>query len=316
MTFWLLALSAAADESFSRALVVARPSPWLGPVDIVVTVGGSKAPASHEVKHPTGIPDDRVREVVLRLGSPQCRHFHIEQVLGGTDTGSVLWSGSVVLASILSANAATFGISPGSSVVELGTGLGLVSIVASCLGASVVATDGDQDILPMTRRNLLRNLDGGSGEVNVTRLLWGDVPAARALGTFDLVVGADVVYGSDIVVDDAVREASFAQLLCTMWLLSHSSTTVVLAYRKRKPIEARFFALLTQHFDSERLQIPRARLVGIGVPEASGVEVFIIRPRGLHKRDATGGAQSGSSQEVQPPYCATSYDLANEILRP
>ena len=80
-------------------------------------------------------------------------------------------------------------------MLELGTGLGLVSITASCLGAPVVATDGDEAILPLLRRNLLRNLDGSSGKVDVRQLWWGDVAAATALGTFDFIVGADLVYG-------------------------------------------------------------------------------------------------------------------------
>eukprot|EP00908_Phaeocystis_cordata_P002434 Transcript_12642.p1 GENE.Transcript_12642~~Transcript_12642.p1 ORF type:complete len:336 (-),score=95.20 Transcript_12642:1179-2102(-) len=260
-------------------------APWLPsllPTAIVPWAVTVRLPGTLTPTHSTGIPDDRVRRVRLLAdqatdASLRCHEFYIEQDIGGADTGSVLWSGSVVLAALLRRRAAAWGLRAGSSVLELGAGLGLVSITASCLGASVVATDGDEAILPMMSRNVLRNLGGSDGEVDVRRLWWGDVPAAQTLGTFDFVVGSDLVYGSDSFhVGDDARLASFAQLLCTMWLLSDANTTLVLAYRERRAVESQFFDGLWEGFEPER---PPESLALAGVPEANGVRLYTFRRR-------------------------------------
>lgn len=239
--------------------------------------------------HSTGIPDDKVRRVKLAAGSDSCRTYDIEQVVGGVDTGSVLWSGSVVLAEHMNVYAAALGLDSSSTVLELGAGLGLVSVVASCLGASVVATDGDQAILPVMARNVLRHVGTGRpGNVIVSELLWGDVAGARALGSFDVIIGADLVYGSDSVVAPAAREASFAKLLCTMWLLSRENTTIVLAYRERQPSEALFFERLWERFEPlvEGGEAPAAVPHMRGVPESRGVRVYTFRRRPRHGDEA------------------------------
>ena len=201
-------------DSSSRALVAYR-WPWMGAgaLNLKITVPIDAAAA---ISHSTGIPDERIRHVRLPSSNSQCRSFHIEQVIGGSDTGSVLWSGSVVLSALLSSKGAELGMAS-ASVIELGTGLGLVSVVLSCLGATVTATDGDEAILNMTRRNLLHNLEGSHGFVNVSHLWWGDEVAARSLGTFDFVVGSDV--RSSAVQPPAQsfpRVAAIVTWLCTL----------------------------------------------------------------------------------------------------
>ena len=227
--------------------------------------------------HLTGIPDERVRRVRLPEsgGDSRCTRFDVEQDIGGPDTGSVLWSGSLVLSAALRAHAASLGLA-GASVIELGTGLGLVASVARCLGAStVLATDGDASILPFCERNLARNQGDADGAAAVARLWWGDAPSARRLGQFDLIVGADVVYASDSVLGHGARELSFAGLLCTYWLLAHENTTVVMTYKNRNPLEARFFELSRLHFEVGRL--PQIAIPG--VPESREVELHWLRRR-------------------------------------
>mmetsp|Transcript_17878 Transcript_17878/g.26447 ORF Transcript_17878/g.26447 Transcript_17878/m.26447 type:complete len:423 (-) Transcript_17878:249-1517(-) len=94
----------------------------------------------------------------------------------------------------------------GKYTVELGTGLGLVSLVSCLMGAKSVATDGDQTVLQHARRNFAKKLnqydddkthykstsasllsildpwmscrcsdnDNVAGMVTTTQLLWGD----------------------------------------------------------------------------------------------------------------------------------------------
>jgi predicted nicotinamide N-methyase len=74
-------------------------------------------------------------------------------------------------------------------VLELGCGLGLVSIAALLAGHDVVVTDYYADALLFTRRNAL----AAAGREPRTRVAdWRAWPAD--LGQFDLVLGSDVLY--------------------------------------------------------------------------------------------------------------------------
>lgn len=71
--------------------------------------------------------------------------------------GACLWDGSLVLAASLIASSRNF---MGSKCVELGAGVGLVSIVLAKLGSQVYATDLGK-VLPLLCENVSRNgVDG------------------------------------------------------------------------------------------------------------------------------------------------------------
>jgi predicted nicotinamide N-methyase len=88
-------------------------------------------------------------------------------------------------------------------LLELGCGLGLVTIAALTAGFDVLATDYYSDALLFTRVNAWRVL----GEDPRVRLVdWRDLPGD--LGTFDRVVAADVLYEkryTTIVADTLAR---------------------------------------------------------------------------------------------------------------
>merc|ERR1712064_230746 len=77
--------------------------------------------------------------------------------------------------------------------VELGAGLGLPSIVASDLGAKMIATDGDDAVLHLLRTNTQRN----APSCQVEKLFWGSAGPLAALGLkqeLDFVLASGVVY--------------------------------------------------------------------------------------------------------------------------
>ena len=75
-------------------------------------------------------------------------------------------------------------------VLELGCGLGLPSLVASHLGAEVLATDFHPDV----ESYFLRNCRHSSIKCSYERLNWRE--EGKELGLFDIVMGSDILYES------------------------------------------------------------------------------------------------------------------------
>ena len=78
----------------------------------------------------------------------------------------------------------------GKRAIELGCGVGLPTVVALASGAEVLATDHYEAALDFTVHNAWANLD----LMPRTVLLDWHAPEAERLGTFDLVLAADVLY--------------------------------------------------------------------------------------------------------------------------
>lgn len=103
-----------------------------------------------------------------------------------------LWPASVVLADHVLRERALLGAVPDGprpTALELGCGLGLVTLAAQRAGYAVTATDYYEDALRFAARNTLRHI----GERPASRLVdWRALP--EDLGTFDLLLAADVLY--------------------------------------------------------------------------------------------------------------------------
>ena len=116
--------------------------------------------------------------------------------LGSQSTGAAVWAGGLALARYME------GLGPGfwagKRVVELGAGTGLASITAALLGATVVATDGDAQVLTLASANAQDNLGSGgaAASFSTATLTWGR-PLPPALLGADVVVGADLTYRRD-----------------------------------------------------------------------------------------------------------------------
>ena len=80
-------------------------------------------------------------------------------------------------------------LAKGKTAIELGCGLGLPSLVATHLGADVLATDFHPDV----EEYFLRKARHSNMTVKYQRLNWRE---GNALGTYDLVLGSDILYES------------------------------------------------------------------------------------------------------------------------
>lgn len=112
--------------------------------------------------------------------------------LGGW-TGGSIWESGQVLAQLLSAEPERV---RGKRVLELGTGCGLVGLVAGALGArEVVLTD---QVLFMAAANLAANVSAmpeARLRFRLERLQWGDIAATVALKPpFEVLLGSDIMY--------------------------------------------------------------------------------------------------------------------------
>jgi ETFB lysine methyltransferase len=113
-----------------------------------------------------------------------------------------LWASAEVLATYLVERVETFAPARGRAL-ELGCGLGLVSIAAASVGFEVLATDYYDDALLFVEENARRSI----GQSIATRMVdWTKLP--DDLGTFELVFAADVLYEmryADVVADAVAR---------------------------------------------------------------------------------------------------------------
>ncbi len=96
-----------------------------------------------------------------------------------------LWPSGRALAELVGERDVT-----GLSVVELGCGLGLPSLVAALGGARVLATDWSPDAIELLRGNAERN----EATLEVEVAAWNTPELLLAHAPFDLVLAADVLY--------------------------------------------------------------------------------------------------------------------------
>jgi predicted nicotinamide N-methyase len=96
--------------------------------------------------------------------------------------GLLLWESGVAMGQVVES------LSLSGSVLELGAGAGLGGIVAAARGAGVIQTDYCLEALALSRRNARAN--GVTG----IEYRFGDWTDWRDPNTYDLVIGADILY--------------------------------------------------------------------------------------------------------------------------
>eukprot|EP00747_Dinoflagellata_sp_TGD_P023290 gnl/TRDRNA2_/TRDRNA2_129703_c0_seq1.p1 gnl/TRDRNA2_/TRDRNA2_129703_c0~~gnl/TRDRNA2_/TRDRNA2_129703_c0_seq1.p1 ORF type:complete len:244 (+),score=41.67 gnl/TRDRNA2_/TRDRNA2_129703_c0_seq1:113-844(+) len=133
-------------------------------------------------------------------------------------------------------------------VLELGSGIGLLGIGLAALGDTAVvltdpdivvnfSEDGDEgSTLEWLQANVDLNRTVVGDRAVVRKLSWGnaaDIASVKTSGTFDLIVGSDILYNID----------NYPPLLATVRALSSRKTVVVLGYQERHEREHEFLEL-------------------------------------------------------------------------
>jgi len=163
---------------------------------------------------------------------------------GNRPLGSVLWDGGYLLSKYLEQEYGVLGLT-GKKIIELGSGTGLVGIVASLLGADVTLTDREE-VLDILTENVLVNTDPTLHRVRVEKLVWEEILPPSIEQGVDFILGADVVYGENITV--------FKALVSVLQALSNQRTQIFIAYKPRFPTsETYFFKKANQIFQVTKI---------------------------------------------------------------
>uniref|UniRef100_UPI0037E749E3 methyltransferase like 21e isoform X2 n=1 Tax=Semicossyphus pulcher TaxID=241346 RepID=UPI0037E749E3 len=159
--------------------------------------------------------------------------------------GAVLWPSAMVLCHFLETNRDEHNLLD-KNVIELGAGTGLVTIVASLLGAKVTSTDLP-DVLGNLQYNVVRNTKDRCKYIPlVTELIWGpevEQRFPRATHCFDYILAADVVYAHSYL----------DELMDTFDHLCQENTQILWAMRFRLDPENSFVGRFQQRFHLEEL---------------------------------------------------------------
>nr|XP_027794586.1 protein-lysine methyltransferase METTL21C [Marmota flaviventris] len=159
--------------------------------------------------------------------------------------GAVVWPAATALCQYLEEHQEELNLQD-AKILEIGAGPGLVSIVASILGAQVTATDLP-DVLGNLQYNLLKNTLKCTAHLpEVKELVWGqdlEQNFPRAALHYDYVLASDVVY----------HHYFLDKLLLTMVHLSQQGTVVLWANKFRFSTDYEFLDKFKQVFDTTLL---------------------------------------------------------------
>jgi predicted nicotinamide N-methyase len=155
------------------------------------------------------------------------RFIDPENPLNNFPLWAKIWQAGVVLASHLG----RLPVEKGKRMLEIGSGLGLVGIVAACNGHEVILTDYNVHALNFARANAYIN---GCENLHVAQLDWNN---PRLSGEFDLIVGSEIVY----------KNEDIDQLSTLFDKYLKSNGTIILVEEMRRTL-TEFFKRLDPHF--------------------------------------------------------------------
>ncbi|XP_047389453.1 methyltransferase-like protein 22 isoform X1 [Sciurus carolinensis] len=176
------------------------------------------------------------------------------------DVGKQVWRGALLLADYILFRRDLF---QGRTVLELGAGTGLASIVAATVARTVYCTDVGVDLLAMCQRNVTLNSHlaaAGGGVVKVRELDWlkdelctdPEAPFSWSEGDIaDLYDHTTVLFAAEVFYDDDLTDALFA----TLSRLAHrlkNACTAILSVEKRLNFTLRHLDVTCEAYDHFR----------------------------------------------------------------
>ncbi|XP_055963397.1 methyltransferase-like protein 22 [Sorex fumeus] len=176
------------------------------------------------------------------------------------DVGKQVWRGALLLADYILSQQHVF---RGCTVLELGAGTGLVSIVAATVASTVYCTDVGADLLAMCQRNISLNshLTGPTGGVVKVRSLdWLEddlctdpsVPFSWSEeDVSDLCRHTTILLAAEVFYDDELTDALFRTLARLAGRLAHACTAI-LSVEKRLNFTLKHLDVTCEAYDHFR----------------------------------------------------------------
>lgn len=195
--------------------------------------------------------------IVIRERSPYSSPEHLVY-------GSVLWDSGLALAKYFAWREAHDSSLAwrSKSVLDLGTGTGIVALTLARLGATVMATDFEPEVLALLEENIQSN---GLGDAMSTHLLsWQERDTYLRQPRFDMVVAADVLYSR--------RDRWFWRALEAHMDRAHRTVAYVASpYRKDSPLSGFFDMAASSGLRLERLEDGAGRAAGAALGDGQDV---------------------------------------------
>ena len=151
-----------------------------------------------------------------------------ENVFNNFPLWAKIWEPSVILADYL----ASMPVNPKKRFLEIGSGLGLVGIVASSFGHKVTMTEYNHDALNFAKANAHIN---NCSNLEIMELDWN---RPELEGTFDRIIGSEVIY----------MEKSFYPILRLFRTYLKEDGEILLAERPRRS-SIEFFRQMSERFN-------------------------------------------------------------------
>ena len=139
-----------------------------------------------------------------------------------------IWEPCLILADHL----ASMPVNPEKSFLEIGSGLGLVGIVASLFGHKVTMTEYNHDALNFAKANAQIN---NCSNIGIKELDWNK---PELEGTFDRIIGCEVIY----------KEQSFYPILRLFRTCLKEDGAILLAEKPRRS-SIEFFRQMSERFN-------------------------------------------------------------------
>ncbi|XP_017896318.1 PREDICTED: methyltransferase-like protein 22 isoform X2 [Capra hircus] len=193
---------------------------------------------------PTPATDTRLRSVFEHTSSGVWEHTMATPL---EDVGKQVWRGALLLADYILFQRDLF---QGRTVLELGAGTGLASIIAATVAQTVYCTDVGADLLAMCQRNIALNshlLASGDPEVPFS---WSKEDISHLYGHTTILLAAEVFY------DDDLTDAVFK----TLSRLAHklkNACTAILSVEKRLNFTLRHLDVTCEAYDHFRAWLQR-----------------------------------------------------------